>query len=298
MKPDLFAKLEARMESFTPAERQIAHYILTNRAGIPFETAASLATKLGVSAVTVGRFCRALGYRHFRDLKEDLRTRAGAMPWLVGDQLKRFMDRYDDEAQLRRSLELEMAALVEVYDMVTTPQWKAAVTQVVSATTVQIAGFQTERGLAHLFAHSLQYVRDGVELVDTASGHYAEIFARRIKQRCLILIDIKRYSRQSYLLAEMAAAEGVPLVIITDKHCDWGRRYAQHVLAVPSESGQFWSSSVAMTCLINLFVNAIVARSGKSVERHLERVSQLFAHFTGFVNPGSGRTGRAASSLR
>jgi hypothetical protein len=53
-----------------------------------------------------------------------------------------------------------------------------------------------------------------------------------------------------------------------------------------------------MTCLINLFVNAIVARSGKSVERHLERVSELFAHFTGFVAAGSGRGGRAAISSR
>src|SRR5262245_38099832 len=247
MKHDLFERLEARMESFTPAERQIAHYILTNKPGIPFETAASLATKLGVSAVTVGRFCRALGYRHFRDLKEDLRSRTAAAPWLVGDQLRQFMDRYDDEAQLRGSLELEMAALVEVYHMVTTPQWKAAVTQVMSAATVQIAGFQTERGLAHLLAHSLQYVRDGVELVDTASGHYAEIFARKIRQRCLILIDIKRYSRQSFLVAEMAAAESIPLLIITDKHCDWARSYTPHVLAVPSETGQFWSSSVAMT---------------------------------------------------
>lgn len=298
MKPDLFEKLEARMESFTPAERQIAHYILTNKPAIPFETAASLATKLGVSAVTVGRFCRAVGYRHFRDLKEELRSRTAAAPWLVGDQLRQFMDRYGDEAQLRRSLELEMAALVEVYHMVTTPQWKAAVTQVMSATTVQIAGFQTERGLAHLLAHSLQYVRDGVELVDAASGHYAEIFARKIKQRCLVLVDIKRYSRQSFLVAEMAAAESIPLLIITDKHCDWARRYTQHVLAVPSESGQFWSSSVAMTCLINLFVNAIVARSGKSVERHLERVSELFAHFTGFVAAGGGRGGRAAISSR
>ena len=95
----------------------------------------------------------------------------------------------------------------------------------------------------------------------------------------------------------MAAAERIPLIIITDKHCDWARRHTSHVLAVPSESGQFWSSSVAMTCLINLFVNAVVARSGKSVEQHLERVSQLFAHFTGFVSSGA-RAGKSVRKVR
>lgn len=291
MRPGLFEQLEARMDTFTPAERKLASYLLNNKSSIPFETASSLAAKLDVSAVTVGRFCRSLGYKHFRALKEDMRTQVGNVPWLVGDQLAEFMARFDDEEQLRKSLELEMASLVEVYHMVTTPEWKAAVGQVTRADLVQIAGFQTERGLAHLLANSLQYIRDGVELVDGASGHYAEIFARRASKRCLILIDIRRYSRQSYLVAEKAAEESIPLVMITDKYCDWARQFTPHTLAVPSESGQFWSSSVAMTCLINLFVNAVVARSGSAVEKHLARVSELFDHFTGFVSTSGKRTG-------
>ena len=59
--------------------------------------------------------------------------------------------------------------------MVGTPQWQSALGQVMRASLVQIVGFQTERGLASLLANSLQYVRDGVELVDTSSGHYGEI---------------------------------------------------------------------------------------------------------------------------
>lgn len=290
-KQDLFAKLEARLESFTPAERQIANHMLGNRSELPFETAASLAKKLCVSAVTVGRFCRLLGYRHFRAIKEEMRQGSGAAPWLVGDQLAQFMDRYGDEDQLRRSLELEMAALVEVYGMVDTPPWKAATNLIVRSELVQIAGFQTERGLAMLLANLLQYVREGVQQVDMVAGNYSDVFARQVKSRCLILLDMRRYSRQSLLLAEKAASESIPLIIITDKYCDWGRRYTPHVFAVPSESGQFWSSSVAMTCFINLLVTSVVARSGKAVEKHLEQLSELFEHFTGFVGPAKGRKG-------
>jgi DNA-binding MurR/RpiR family transcriptional regulator len=288
-KQDLFTKLEARLADFTPAERQIANYMLNNRGQLPFETAASLAQKLGVSAVTVGRFCRLLGYSHFRAIKEEMRKGSGAAPWLVGDQLAQFMDRYGDQDQLRRSLELEMAALVEVYGMVDTPLWKAAASLVVRSELVQIAGFQTERGLAVLLANLLQYVREGVHLVDMSAGNYSDVFARQAKSRCLILLDMRRYSRQSLLLAEKAASESIPLVIITDKYCDWGRRYTPHIFALPSESGQFWSSSVAMTCFINLLVTSVVARSGKAVENHLEQVSELFDHFTGFVGPVRGK---------
>jgi DNA-binding MurR/RpiR family transcriptional regulator len=291
-KQDLFAKLEARLEQFTPAERQIANHLLSNRNELPFETAASLAKKLNVSAVTVGRFCRLLGYKHFRGIKEELRKAGGAAPWLVGDQLAQFVDRYGDQDQLRRSLEMEIASLVEVYGMVDTPAWKAATSLIVKADLVQIAGFQTERGLAVLLANLLQYVREGVQLVDMVAGNYSDVFAIQPRSRCLILLDMRRYSRQSLLLAEKAAEQGIPLIIITDKYCDWGRRYTPHLFALPSEGGQFWSSSVAMNCFINLLVTSVVARSGKAVEKHLEQLSALFEHFTGFVGPSTGRNGQ------
>lgn len=288
-KQDLFAKLDARLEQFTPAERQIANHMLGNRNELPFETADSLAKKLGVSAVTVGRFCRLLGYKHFRAIKEEMRKGTGRAPWLVGDQLAQSMDRFGDQDQLRRSLEMEMAALVEVYGMVDTPAWKAATNLIVKSEQVQIAGFQTERGLALLLANLLQYVREGVQLVDMGAGNYSDVFAAQPKSRCLILLDMRRYSRQSLLLAERAASQSIPLIIITDKYCDWGRRYTQHVFALPSEGGQFWSSSVPMNCFINLLVASVVARSGKTVEKHLEQLSELYEHFTGFVSPGKGR---------
>ena len=44
-----------------------------------------------------------------------------------------------------------------------------------------------------------------------------------------------------------------------------------------------------MTCFINLLVTSVVARSGKGVEKHLQQISELFEHFTGFVGPARGR---------
>jgi DNA-binding MurR/RpiR family transcriptional regulator len=37
-------------------------------AGLPFEPAASIADEVEVSEPTVGRFCRAVGYKSFKDL--------------------------------------------------------------------------------------------------------------------------------------------------------------------------------------------------------------------------------------
>ena len=79
MTKDLQKKLKSRWETFTTAEQKIASYLLHNISGIPFETAASLGKRVGVSAMTVGRFLRNLGYDGVGDLKEELR---GDAPWM------------------------------------------------------------------------------------------------------------------------------------------------------------------------------------------------------------------------
>ena len=74
----LLLKLTDSMKSGTPSERKIAKYIMEHLAELPFETAATLAVKLNLSPMTVGRFMRSLGYRQLSDIRESLRDPPGA----------------------------------------------------------------------------------------------------------------------------------------------------------------------------------------------------------------------------
>src|ERR1700741_3561763 len=82
----------------TKAEHAIATYILANLGDIPFETAASLAHKIRVSELTVGRFCRALGYDRLKDLKADLKNDIGDRHWLIADRLRAFQQQAEQIA--------------------------------------------------------------------------------------------------------------------------------------------------------------------------------------------------------
>ncbi|MGV1682455.1 MurR/RpiR family transcriptional regulator [Sphingopyxis sp. NJF-3] len=286
---DLFARLEAENAQYTAAERQIALFLLNNRELIPFETAASIASRLDVSAVTVGRFCRMLGFKHFRELKEQLRASAN-LPWLQGSDFQEFLSDFNDSDKRRKTLEREIELMVAVYERSQNKVWREAVSLIANAHHVQIAGFQTERGIAALLAHNLQYVRAGVELVDGSSGHFAEVLLDEGDERCLIIVDIRRYSRQSRLLAEKAHAARIPMVILTDTLCDWAPRLTSHVLTADSDGALFWQSSVPMVALINLLVNDVVGQGGgHQVEARLDRVGQLYDEFTGFVRPSRGK---------
>lgn len=290
---DLRQRLTQAADTGTPAERSIAAFLLANLQALPFETAATVAQKTGVSEASVGRFCRAIGYRHLKDLKGSLQVDLGDRAWLIGDRLKDFHSRSQEgNAELSRALEREVAALVTVYEMAASPEFDAAVKRLSHRRFVWAAGFQTERGRASDLVHNLQYLRPGVQLADIAGGHFAEILLADPQETTLVLIDGRRYSRLTRDLALAARDAGIPVTLITDPYCSWAREAATEVFAVPTDLNHFWDTTSTMASLIGLLVNGVFRELGAGVETRMAQVSALHGEFIGHIGTarGSGRS--------
>src|SRR5215472_5136178 len=109
MTKDLQQKLKDHWETFTASEQKIASYLLQNIREVPFETAASLSKKVGVSQMTVGRFLRNLGYEGVGDLKEELR---GDVSWR---HLYKDVEKSRDADPLAGHLHAEIRALTTTH---------------------------------------------------------------------------------------------------------------------------------------------------------------------------------------
>ncbi len=285
-------RLTAASCNGSKADQSLASYMLAELNGIAFDTAASLAAKVGVSEPTVGRFCRSLGYKSFKDLKSHLQADLGDKPWLISDRLREMQARARaGEHQLSRGMEMEMAGLVSVYELAHTPDWSRVAKRLATVERVYVAGFQTERGVAQIFANQLQYLRDGVHLIDLAGGNFAELLASDEPGRCLVVFEARRYSRLARVLAAEAKAVDIPTTLVTDPFCDWGRALVDEMFVVPTQFGQFWESSALMASLSNLLVNSVFLEIGPAVEARLERIQALHAHFTGYVGGSSPSAG-------
>lgn len=276
-------RLTESLATATSANKALATYMLANLGGLPFETSATLAAKVGVSEPTVGRFCRSLGYAHFKELKEDLRDGIGDKPWLAGERLREFRERSHKGDALARSLDLEIAALLRIYEIAKTPEWERAVKRLATVPQLFVAGFQTERGMAQYFATQMQYLRPGVQLADIAGGNFSEILLAPQKSTALVLFEARRYSRLTFLLAQEAHQAGIPITLITDAFCDWGRDLANEMFVVSTELGMFWDSTAHMASLGNLLINGVFNELDASVEERMNRVAALHGKFIGFT---------------
>ncbi len=282
MSSNVAQRLRQCYDGLTVSERMIAGWLLDNMAAIPFETAASIGQRVGVSAMTVGRFLKSIGYSGLAALKADLRGdmllgEMGNPPWLLAPQPAAGPDE-----RLRR----ETAAIADVYTRAETAEWAAVVALLAGAKRVLVAGFQTEQGLAAGFAHHLGYVRPGVTGMDAATGLYADLLEAG-GDDVLLLVDLRRYSRHFRRLAETAAAQGVPLVVVTDPYCPWARDLTPHILTAEVALGHFWDMNTALVALLNLLVDDVVRSIGPAkVHQRLALLSERYDDFVGFQQRG------------
>lgn len=277
-------RLTEQLSSKSQVYRALATYILSNLKDLPFESSAVVAQKLDISESTVGRFCRALGYKHFKDLKNELKDDLGDSPWLIGDRLRAFQQEgQDSQCSLTRSLELEIAALVRVYEYTRTEPWKVVASRLAQTPQIFVAGFGTERGIACSMAHMLQYLRTGVHLVDGASGHFGEVLLAPPSDSMLIVYEARRYSRQSLLLCREARKRNIAVTLITDNFCDWAEQNANEVFRVSTELNLLWDSTSTMLSLTHLLVNEVSKKLGPDMEAHLRSIAELHQEFVGYV---------------
>lgn len=289
---DLRERLQASLDGSPPAARRLAAYFLANLKTLPFETAATVAQKVDVSEATVGRFCRVLGYRHFKEVRSALQSELGDQAWLIGERLQSFAERLrsgTDEAAL--GMQREIAAIVANYETAATPEFARCVQRLAARPQVFVSGFQTERGHGQFLAHSLQYLRPGVQVLDLAGGTFSELLLAPRGATCLVLIDGRRYSLMTRQLALAARKAGVPVTLITDPYCTWGAEIVDEIFVVQTDLNQFWDATSAMSSLICLIVNGVFGELGPEVEARMSRVSALHADFIGHAE-GSPRISR------
>lgn len=279
MTHDLQDKLKGRWSSFTASEQKLASYLLHNLSGIPFETAASLGERVGVSAMTVGRFLRKLGYAGVAEMKEELR---GDAAWLRLYKNPAQTPGGDSDAG---NLEGEIRSLSEVHALAKREEWPGVVHLLASADRVSIASFQLGRFLGQSFATLLRHVRPRVSFASGSDGAYTDLLIDSTSESCVVLIEQRRYSRHFRIIAEEVAARGVPLVIITDTQCYWARQVTPHVLMLPIHGNRPWHSFSAFSSLFSLLLNAVIRERGDAVYDRIEQITGLRQKLVGFSGP-------------
>jgi DNA-binding MurR/RpiR family transcriptional regulator len=263
-------------KQYTASEQKLGTFFLQHLQDLPFETAASIAKRLGMSPMTVGRFIKKLGYADLKSINNTLREGSQESGWLAGQIAKSLFDNAPLNAKIK--------AITEIHKAPQYTEWSRIVRLLATANKINVASFQLAEFIGIGFAAALQALRPNVRFADGRDGAYIDALIDSDAQSCLVLIDFQRYSRHFRLLAEEAAARKLPLVIITDVYCHWARETTENVLMMETSFDASWERVSVVQSLLELLL-AAVAKETKGREVRYDDIYELRKKFVGFSGP-------------
>lgn len=279
MTKDLKQKFKEHWDDFTASERKIATYLMHNIRELPFETAASVSKRVGVSPMTVGRFLRNLGYEGLNDLKEEFR---GDNTWR---HFYKTPEQPRDADEIAAHLLSETRALAGVHELARSKEWKSVIRLLATADQVSVASFQHSTFLGLGLAKLLQQVRPRVAFSDGTDAAYVDLLLDSTRNSCVVLVDLRRYFKQFRAIAEKVAERKIPLVLITDTDCYWARELTPHVLMI--QASEVWHSYSAVSSLFSLIVAEVSKENGGVMDR-LSEINELRQELVGYLGTQQG----------
>ncbi|WP_323794963.1 MurR/RpiR family transcriptional regulator [Nisaea sp.] len=270
-------RISRLFETLTHAERKLSNVILENYPVSGLGTITALAETAEVSAPTVARMARKLGYGGFPELQTALRTELEATlsnpitkhdNWAANAPDTHILNRFADAVtdNLRQTLQqLDLEDFDAVVDLLSDP-----------SRNIYVVGGRISRSMAdYLFTH-MQVIRDRVTLIPANSNTWPHYVLNMTEGDVLVAFDIRRYEHDIHRLAEMATEQGAQLVLFTDQWGSPAAKHASHGFRARIEAPSAWDSSVVIMFILEALIAAVETERWEETRDRMKTLEQLF----------------------
>ena len=270
-------RLQEGRGELTSAERRLAATLLDHYPVAGLQSITKLAEASDVSAATVSRLARKLGFAGFPEMQDALRNEVEATITNPITKHDRWAARAPDTHILNRFTD---AVMGNIRDSLAAIKYETMdqVADLLSDTShsVHIVGGRITHSLAdYLFTH-LQVMRPNVIQFSPSANTWPHFVLNMRPGDVLVAFDIRRYENDLLELAQMARSRDVSLVLFTDQ---WGSPVAQLAslsfncrVEVPSA----WDSTVVILFLLEALIAAVQARTWPDTKARMAALEVLF----------------------
>jgi len=271
--------MEDRIASFYPqlsrSHQKLAHFVLDNRLFAAFASAAALGERVGVSAATVVRFCRTIGYEGYPEFQVAVRD---SLPTYLDkvQRLERNLDTQDKDQVATRVFDLDTQNLGRTSQSLDVGRFRAAVAAICRASNILVVGGGLSAGPALYFAHSLKVMGlDAQAVLD--GGIPLALELNRLKPTSVLIgISVWRYVRETITAMERAQSLGATRIAITDSIVAPSAQRAEHAFQVATDGVAHSLSLTSMMALINAFVAAVSFERPEETARAVREVDAAY----------------------
>lgn len=258
--------------SLSPAQRRVARLVDETPDVVAFGTVAEVAQASGTSPQTVLRLAARLGHRGFPELQDQVRTELVARLPPAAARIRQPPGAdvpggvvAADLDNVATSLDVEPAAL------------DAVIARLVDAPRVAVVAADSWSGIGRLFVDHLLQLRADVELLEGPAPRIARQVAHLGPGDVVVALDVRRYERWMLETLEQVAAQGIPLVAVSDGPTSPLFAHAAHRLVVGIASPGPFESATGVVALLHLLVTEAAARHRDHARDRLDAAEAAWA---------------------
>lgn len=282
---DVTSLIANRLDELSPNDRLIAEFVLADPAQASFESAESIARKVGVSKAAVVRFGARLGLGGFTGLRDALVDAAkarleGAEP-ASPEELVR--EQTGESAQtlanrLRTAATEDLAHAVEATGTMAIER----ATTILGAGEgwIHVFGQRKSATLAEYAYFLLNPMLPNVARIESGESALADHLLDIGPEDRLVAFTFQRYAKLTVDVVEYFHERGAPVILVTDSSSAPGASSSEVLLLCPSESeARRLPTATSAVFMIELLAEAILERNPRTAGRRLDDAERVWGRF-------------------
>jgi DNA-binding MurR/RpiR family transcriptional regulator len=253
--------MEQKVDTFTPAERQLASVLLADYPFAGLEPIQELSQRAHISAPSISRFVTKIGCGGFQEFQQRLvqELKEGRQSPI---DLKGRDSGIDQSAPLASYLSRIDALNAELKERVSPAQFERLCDLLSDPKRrIYMIGGRMSDSIADFFARHLRQIRKDVFHIPSDPEAWPEYLLRLRPKDILLVIDFRRYQPSLEGLSAAARARKAQTIVITDQWVSPAAKGAAELVAVPIDSGTLWDSYAPALAMIEALLVPLAERN-------------------------------------
>ena len=258
------------LEGLHPAERRLANFLLNFPGELASYTAQELANLANVSAPTVSRYIKRLGYANYDAARRHVRInkKSGAALLMVESKSEVLND------EVKHHLQNAQFNSENTFLTISLSEIDTLAESILSSRKVWVLGFRSSHGLASYLYWQIYQVCPSISLCPGAGQTMAEHISAISTEDCVIIIGMARRPKMLEIILPHIIDRGAKVAFLSDesmpdiKNIDW------HFKCQTSAPGPLFSHASVMM-LMQLIATRVIEISGVKGRKHLSMVENL-----------------------
>lgn len=276
-------RMRQALADLTRAERQAASHILSHFPMSALGSITALARAAEVSSPTIVRLVQKLGFRGYTDYQNALRDEVSSL-------LTAPLSLSEGPNEASHPLQGFAAQVVQNINATLTqiPAKSFLAAAALLADTdrrVLIMGGRLTHAHGDYFATLLRVIRADVSYLADVLTDWQQGLLDLKAGDVVTIFDIRRYEANAVHFAELAAAQGAEVILITDRWLSPAAAHARLVLPCAVEVPAAWDSTASILVLVEALLAQVQGRLADQVQARLNRLEDLFARTKIFRAP-------------